>query len=85
MSDIKHDEDARARSRQVAQRLKDDPSFRGQVEADPFTALREAGVPEDVQLDFMRETGIEAEVAGYRGCKVTCDETCFATCWITSW
>ena len=85
MSDIQHDEEARARSRKVAQRLKDDAAFRQQVESDPFTALREAGVPEDAHVDFMRETGIEADVTGYQGCRVTCEDTCFVTCWVTSW
>ncbi len=85
MSDIQHDEEARARSRKVAQRLKDDAAFRQQVESDPSTALREAGVPEEAHVDFMRETGIEADVTGYRGCTTTCENTCGVTCWVTSW
>lgn len=75
MTDIQYDEEARARSRQVAQRLKDDPAFRQQVEADPFSALREAGVPEEAHLDFMRETEIAADVAGYVSCEATCSFT----------
>ena len=85
MTDVQHDEEARARSRQVAQRLKDDPSYRQQIEADPYGALSAAGVPETAHIDFMRETGVEADVTGYRGCTDTCEDTCVITCWVTSW
>ena len=45
------------KGRELARRIKDDPDFRQQVEADPYAALREAGLPEEAHKDFMRETG----------------------------
>ena len=81
------DDHARIRSRQVAQRLKDDASFRQQVEADPINALREAGVPDQALADFVREVGIEADVAGYRAYEAVCKNewTCVSSCWISTW
>ncbi len=46
--------------------------------------MREAGLPEDAHLDIARESGVDAEVAGYARCWVTCDETCVVTCLVTS-
>ena len=72
-------EEVRAKGRELAQRLKDDWAYRQRVEADPSGVLCEAGLPEEAHSDFMRETGVEAEVAGYQGCSITCGVTCFLT------
>jgi hypothetical protein len=77
-------DDARAKGRELVQRIKSDPTFRQRLQGDPAGVMREAGLPEDAHLDIARETGIDAEVAGYARCWVTCDETCVVTCLVTS-
>lgn len=77
-------DEARAKGRDLVQRIKSDPTFRQQLQSDPAGVMREAGLPEDAHLDIARETGIDAEVAGYARCWVTCDETCVVTCLVTS-
>ena len=76
-------DEVRAKGRAIAQRLTDDAAFRQRVTADPETALREAGLPEEAFVDFMREAGIEADVIGYRECAYTGCST--FTCFITHW
>jgi hypothetical protein len=71
----------RTKGRELAQRIQDDPDFRQQVEADPYAALREAGLPEGAHADFMREAGIEADVIGYKECMSSCVWTCVTTLW----
>ena len=77
-------DEARAKGRELVQRIKNDPSFRQQLQSDPAGVMREAGLPEDAHLDVARESGVDAEVAGYARCWVTCDETCVVTCLVTS-
>jgi hypothetical protein len=84
MSERQHVEEARVRGRELAQRLKTDVGFRQQIERDPVTALLEAGLSEDAHVDFMREVGLEAEVAGYMICRCTKSESCDLTCLISN-
>ena len=69
----------RAKGRELAQRLQSDPSFRQRVQGDPHGAMREAGLPEEAATDFLRETGMSAEVSGYAAPSDWCWVTCFIT------
>jgi hypothetical protein len=72
-------DDLRAKGQELAQRLQNDPSFRQEVESDPAAAMRAAGIPEGAAADFLRETGVSADVSGYQ----VKDDWCFWTCFIT--
>jgi hypothetical protein len=75
----RYDEQARAKGRELAKRIADDPDFRRQVEQDPAGALTGAGLPANAVVDFVNEVGITTEVEGYRMCDHTCDWSCFIT------
>ena len=68
-----YDERTRTTARSLAERLRSDPGFRAQVEADPVGVLRAAGLPEEATDAFLQEVGIEGEVQGYGKCNVSCD------------
>lgn len=61
----------RAKAQEIIQRLQTEPAFRQEVERDPASVLIAAGLPEYGLVDFLRETGIQAEVVGYMGCEQT--------------
>lgn len=62
-----------ARAREVANRVKTDPTFKAQLEKDPVGTLKSVGLPSEITTDFLREVGLEADVAGY--CIWTCGVT----------
>lgn len=74
-----YDDAARAKARDLADRLKSDPAFRRQVESDPSAALTGAGLPENAVGDFLNDTGIQADVSGFRNCRDSCIITCLVT------
>jgi hypothetical protein len=74
-----YDDATRAKARALAERLKSDPSFRTQVEADPAGTLTGAGLPDQAVTDFLTDTGIQADVAGYALCTDSCLITCLFT------
>jgi hypothetical protein len=78
-----HDEAARAKAQELANRLKTDPGFRQQIEQDPVATVTGAGLSEIAAQDFLREVDMTPDVAGYARCMQTCDETCYWTCLIT--
>lgn len=79
---------ARARAREIAQRLENEPAFRDQVRESPVSTLTAAGLPEQALPDFLREINVEPEVSGYMmmsGCGHTCEITCYEdTCDVTA-
>lgn len=80
-----YDDATRAKAQDLANRLKNDPAFRQQIEQDPISTLTNAGLSESAAFDFLHDTGMTPDVSGYRGCRVTCDSTCVLTCIVTSW
>jgi hypothetical protein len=78
-----YDDATRAKARELAARLKNDPGFRKQVESDPAGALTGSGLPDQAITDFLNDTGIEVDVAGYRICEETCRDSCMITCLVT--
>jgi hypothetical protein len=75
----RYDEQARAKGRELAERIAKDPDYRRQVEADPAGTLTAAGLPSQALVDFLSEVGITSEVEGYARCDHTCDWSCFIT------
>lgn len=65
---------ARTLLRAVITRASSDPNYMYQLRSDPVSILVEAGLPYDVIEDFLRETGIQAEVSGFSipECATTC-------------
>jgi hypothetical protein len=74
-----YDDAARAKARELAEKLRSEPGFRKQVESDPAGALTGAGLPEYAVTDFLNDTGIQADVSGY----ARCTESCLITCLVT--
>ena len=74
-----YDDATRSTARELADRLKSDPNFRTQVEADPAGTLTGAGLPEQAVSDFLNDTGIQADVSGYARCADSCWITCLVT------
>lgn len=68
---------ARSLLRTVIARATIDPIYMQQLRANPLQVLVEAGLPYDVIEDFLRETGLQVEVAAYAvpGCATTCAVT----------
>jgi len=66
----------RTTARGLADRVRDDQSFKDQVLNDPNGTLTAAGLPEIAVSDFLRETEL-GEVAGYSSfvCSLTCSVT----------
>jgi hypothetical protein len=65
----------------IVQRAINDPAFAEQLRSDPRTTLLGAGMPESAVDDFItNDLGMEAEVAGYGQCSMTC---IFVTCDVT--
>ena len=58
-------DDIRAKGRELAKRLQDDASFRQQVESDPAGRCARPAFPKSAAADFIRETGVSADVSGY--------------------
>lgn len=56
----------RAIASKLAQRLREDPTFKDLVQADPHILLAE-GLPELAMADFLQSTDL-LDVAGYLGC-----------------
>jgi hypothetical protein len=72
----KYEDQARAKGRELADRLQADPACRQAVEADPAATLQAAGLPEHATADFLNDVGIQSEVQGYRACDSTCNSSC---------
>lgn len=70
-------EHTRAIAEALVQRLRNDPVFRQQVESDPVGILVQAGVPERVIPDCLREANLTADVVGFDA--GGCVDTCYAT------
>lgn len=81
-SQPRNSDQIRATGKALAERLRTEPGFRGQLDADPSAALTGAGLPADGVEDFLREWSATAEVGGYFGVQ-PCDNTCSWTCIIT--
>ena len=65
---------ARILLRTVITRASSDPAYMHQLRSDPVSVLVAAGLPYDVIEDFLRETGMRAEVSGFSipECATTC-------------
>jgi hypothetical protein len=80
-----HDDAARAKARQLADRLKNDAGFRQQIEQDPIATLTGAGLSELEAYDFLYDAGMTPDVSGYARCLSTClIATCHWSCLITA-
>ena len=67
-------EQIRATARQLAERAKNDPAFKQQIEKDPVGTLTSEGLPEEAASQFLREAEIN-DVAGYAAdtiCPLSC-------------
>jgi hypothetical protein len=65
---------ARIKLRELVAHANEDPSYMEALRHNPTAVLVKEGLPYDVIEDFLRETGIQAEVSGYAlpGCANTC-------------
>jgi len=65
---------ARDKLRAIVDRASVDPAYLNQLQINPVDALVKEGLPYDVIEDFLRETGMQAEVSGFvlQGCANTC-------------
>jgi len=65
---------ARVQLRSILARACTDPAYMQQLRSDPTHILVEEGLPYDVIEDFLRETGMQAEVSGFAlsECATTC-------------
>jgi hypothetical protein len=71
----------------LARRVAGDQSYRAQIEQDPVTTLRDAGLPDAAIADILREVGgggtdVEGYVLqlGAPLAATNCDYTCLWTC-----
>ncbi len=72
----------RAKAKELADRVQNDPSFRSSVESDPSGALTAAGLPAKAVEEFIIDVGITPDVAGYAARQ--CTDTCWViTCLVT--
>jgi len=69
--------DARIILRTVMTQASANPAYMQQLRSNPVHVLIEAGLPYDVIEDFLRETGMQAEVSAYAmpDCATTCAVT----------
>lgn len=70
--------EVREKAQEILNRLKNDPSFKQQIESDPEGTLTAARLPKEAVGDFLRETDL-AEVGGYTICNFSCLYTCVRT------
>ena len=78
-------EQARSVAHQIAERIKNSPAYKQQVQDNPVAMLQSEGLHESAVPEFMNQIGIQSDVQGYdQGCgpfALTCDWTCLITKW----
>lgn len=74
-------EEIRRKTREIAERARNDSSYMDRLRSDPEATLHEAGLHESAVGDFMREEGLEADVVGYmlEELQLPCEQTCINT------
>ena len=56
---------ARIKLREVVKRASEDTTYMKQLQDNPVDTLVKEGFPYDIVEDFLRESGLNAEVSGY--------------------
>ena len=68
----------RTQAQQIAERIKQDPSYLDRIKSDPVATLSAAGIPQQVIDNLVAGKTEEADVSGYRYIDDVCND---ATCW----
>jgi len=58
-------------AQKIAERVKNEPGFKAQVQKDPKETLTAAGLPAEYVSDFVREAQL-SDVAGYKADTIFC-------------
>jgi hypothetical protein len=68
----------RTQAQQIAERIRQDPSYTDEIKRDPVGTLSAFGIPQHVIDDLVAQKTQEADVSGYRYVDDVCND---GTCW----